>query len=167
MEYRKEKPKILHKAWRAGGVLVYGDTRAKARHKAIWASDAPYKDCFEYYSVCRRSPDYDMIENKVHELAHLISDEQKSDMVHALGERRDGLGFTGHRNRFITHEDAQWEDLVTKGFAGKQKFQMVEGTQEYAYFVTKLGEDVLASVYPITRFLWEEKNMATIQPVEA
>ena len=162
-----EKPRILHKAWRACDVLVYGDTRAKARNKAIISSDAPYKDCFEYYSVCKRDPEFDMLENKVHELAHLISDEQKSDMVHALGERRDGLGFTGHRNRFINYEDAQWEDLVIKGFAGKQKFQMVEGTQEYAYFVTKLGEDVLASVYPITRFLWEEKNMATIQPVEA
>lgn len=152
-----EKPKILHKAWRTGDILVYGETRAKARNKAIMASDYSYKECLEYFSVCKRDPDFDMLENTLHPLAGSISDAQKSDMVHALGERRDGLGFTGHRNRFITSEDENWEDLLAKGFASKKPFQLVDDRQEWAYFVTKLGEDVLSSMYPIMRFMWEEK----------
>ncbi len=157
-----ETPKILHKAWRTGDQLVYGETRAKARNKAIMASDCSYKECFEYFSVCKRDPEFDMLENALHPLTKSISDEQKSDMVHALGERRDGLGFTGHRNRFITCEDEGWEDLLAKGFASKKPFQLVDDRQEWAYFVTKLGEDVLSSMYPIMRFMWEEKYRATL-----
>lgn len=159
-----EKPKIVKKAWRTMDILVYGETRAEARNQAIMGLEwGTYRDRADYFSGCKRDKDFDFIENPLHELAPTITDKQKSLMIHALGERRDGMGFTGHRNYYASSRHEEWENLVIAGFATKRPDPLNDNS--VCYHVSELGQEVLASMFPIMRYVMENKLAEATQPI--
>ena len=78
----------------------------------------------------------------------MITEEQKDNMLHALGRPSIRLDWKpetilkkAYRNKFLTYkEDKNWEDLISKGFAKKivQNNPLIS-KEEAMYYVTEEG----------------------------
>lgn len=71
----------------------------------------------------------------------VVNKQQLSLMRHALGLQYEKKPY---RNRFMTPKDGEdgqhWEDLVSKGLAGKRKYPLSKDTM---YWVTEAGAEFL------------------------
>lgn len=140
---------------------VWVADKSKAKTKVFFVSECDSKKDFCTIQV-RRLPDMDLLENEPTSLALQITKEQKYKMAHAYGIKTYGGHESnwenwGYRNRYITKEDPDWEDLVAKGLAEKEPFRLNRHQEEFYYSLTPLGIDTIRSLYPIFRKVKEEK----------
>lgn len=82
--------------------------------------------------------------------AYSFTDEQVDKARHALGLSRQKIAY---RNYYVCDDDADWNDLVARGFATKRKSPVSEG---FIYHITKTASffflNATESLGPDVRF---------------
>jgi len=77
-------------------------------------------------------------------MSDTFSVEQLQKMKHALGLTRIDKPNESYRNYYNTDEDADWEDLVTRGYAERQGVNGYAGS--FIYRVSERGKELLKQI---------------------
>lgn len=153
IEYAYEYSYTWADNYRTGGWdIVHGKTRGEAKMNAYRNSESDrFEDLFDMR--LRRRPELDRCENIPHELLSTLTEEQKSNMLHTIG---NDMSTEPYRNRYVVEHDESFEDLISKGLAGKARRLDMN-----VYYLTELGIKVIQSTMPIARFALTSHTLKT------
>lgn len=129
--------------------IVYAETPAKARMKAIYEWDLDDIKWGIVNSRVRRFKENDLMQNTPHELVSKLSQEQIHKALHAIGV--DKACRNPYRNRYVSDTDEDFEYLISLGLAEKNGMNKEVFEDQWMYHLTELGIDVVLSTKPKIR----------------
>jgi len=127
--------------------VYHAENASKARMMALRDWEGVYKELLVSTRV-RRRHDCDMVENFADPLSTQITKEMFDKAFHAIGRKAVNQP---SRNRYISNTDDDFEKLIEIGLADKRETNSLIFPEQWMYFLTKKGIDVIVSMQPIER----------------